>query len=178
MNLIRPLASAVLLTLVLGSGLALAGNVEIIGPGGDAGIKQGDGLDGGGDAAGTGPADSVPRGEPERNASSNDDSGEGAGYGIFFSPEVDPQPGLQTRHFGALATVSCEVAAHSTDLVVVNQGTEPLPPGTRIKWQLRDQRKRGYFAILGTLGAGKALVADNVLDGNAAPGDVCLARVI
>jgi type II secretory pathway predicted ATPase ExeA len=62
--------------------------------------------------------------------------------------------------------------------VVINQSLEPLPAGTRIKWQLKDEGKRGFFAIIGELGGGESLVADDVLDGHASKDDACIARVI
>jgi hypothetical protein len=84
---------------------------------------------------------------------------------------------LQTRHFGGV-TLSCKVASTSTDLVVVNDSLEPLPPGTRIKWQLKNEGTRGFFAIIGELGGGESLVADGVLDGRAGQDETCVARVI
>jgi hypothetical protein len=151
---IRPLAGAVLMTLALPS-IALAATVEIIGPG----------------AAGTGPRDESTTTLPRTTASSSDRTS--------YSPaEFEPlQPGLQTRHFGGV-TLSCKVASTSTDLVVVNDSLEPLPPGTRIKWQLRNEGTRGFFAIIGELGGGESLVADGVLDGRAGQDETCVARVI
>jgi len=177
MNLLRALAGAVLLTLMLIPGGVLAASVIELTPGGGnaALAPPSDGDDGRdrGDAAGTGPADTAPRSRQEA-----DESDGGGDSDRFEPPQPDLQPGLQTRHFGVLANLSCEVAARSTDLVVVNRGTEPLAPGTRIKWQLKQSGTRGYFAIIGELGAGKALIADNVLDGKAGQDDICIARVI
>jgi hypothetical protein len=100
------------------------------------------------------------------------------GGGSSFDPaQLEAQPGLQTMHFGGVS-LSCKVASTATDLVVVNDSLEPLPPGTRIKWQLKAEGQRGYFAIIGELGGGQSLVADDVLDGKAAPDDTCVARVI
>ena len=80
-------------------------------------------------------------------------------------------------HFGSV-TLACTVASSARDLVVVNEGLETLPPGTRIKWQLKNEGTRGFFAIIGELGGGESLVADGVLDGGAQPDDTCVARVI
>jgi hypothetical protein len=80
-------------------------------------------------------------------------------------------------HFGG-ATLACKVGSGARDLVVINQSLEPLPAGTRIKWQLKNEGKRGFFAIIGELGGGESLVADGVLDGSAGADDICVARVI
>lgn len=153
---IRPLAGAVLTTLLLTSvGLADSqGIINLTPPRID----------------GTGPADTGPIDRPATPAGGN---------GVTYSSAEfeDGQPGLQTRHFGGVS-LSCRVASSSTDLVVVNQSADPLPPGTRIKWQLKNERTRGFFAIIGELRGGESLVADNVLDGHAAPDDICVARVI
>ena len=42
----------------------------------------------------------------------------------------------------------------------------------------KGQTRCGFCAIIGELGGGESLVADNVLDGQAAPDDICVARVI
>ncbi|MGN6486882.1 MAG: hypothetical protein ACTHLT_03550 [Devosia sp.] len=152
---IRPLAGAVLTTLLLTSvGLADSqGIINLTPPPID----------------GTGPTDTRPVDRPSATA----DSGTSYSAAEFD----DGRPSLQTRHFGG-SSLSCEVAAGATDLVVVNQSADPLPPGTRIKWQLKNERTRGFFAIVGELRGGESLVAGNVLDGQAAPDDVCVARVI
>lgn len=160
---IRPLAGAVLMSLLL-TPVALADRVEVISPGGEASLLP--------PATGTEPDDAkvetLPR-EPQRT---------GSGNSVTYSPaEVDAQPGLQTMHFGG-ATLACKVGSGSRDLVVLNQSLEPLPAGTRIKWQLKNEGKRGFFAIIGELGGGESLVADGVLDGKAGADDICIARVI
>jgi hypothetical protein len=155
---IRPLAGAVLMSLLL-TPVALADRVEVITPGG-------------GEASLTGPGTGAAGTRPAGRATG------GSGGGSSYSPaEFDVQPGLQTRHFGGVS-LSCKVASSARDLVVINQSAEPLPPGTRIKWQLRNERKRGFFAIIGELGGGESLVADDVLDGQARQDDICIARVI
>lgn len=190
MNLIRPLAGTVLFALLLAPSATLAESVIDITPGGghadisppsrsDDGRDEGASGTAGTRPADTGPADTGPADTTPRSGGGHSSDHEGNGDSDRSgTPEVDVQPGLQTRHFGAMASISCKVSAHATDLVVVNQGSEPLPPGTRIKWQLRDRGERGYFAIIGELPAGKSLVADNVLKGGAAQGDACIARVI
>jgi len=159
---IRPLASAVLMTLLL-TPMAIAGQVEIITPGGNAGLIP--------PTFGTEPPGVNLEPLPLQTGSSTDNSDS------YSPPEVDAQPGLQTMHFGS-ASLACKVASTSKDLVLINQGLEPLPPGTRIKWQLKNEGKRGFFAIIGELGGGESLVADGVLDGAAGTDDVCVARVI
>lgn len=162
---IRPLAGAVLMTLSLTS-VAFADRVEVITPGGETSL-----LPPG--SASTGPVDTRPADRPQASTGSSGSSGSS------YSPAEfdDVQPGLQTRHFGRV-NLSCRVGSSSRDLVVVNQSADPLPPGTRIKWQLRNERKRGFFAIVGELGGGESLVADDVLDGEAGQDDICVARVI
>ena len=88
----------------------------------------------------------------------------------------DNRPTLQTRHFGPQAALSCAVADKPGAIVVINEGSEDLPVGTRIKWQLPGER--GFFALLTPLGAGKTLVADNVLSGIADGAAACTARTI
>lgn len=157
---IRPLVGAVLTTLLLAS-TALADPVEIITPGGQTDLNL---------MTSTGPSDVSVRLLPSPGDSGSSGSSDS-------SSEVDEQPSLQTMHFGAIS-LDCKVASSATDLVVINRSLEPLPPGTRIKWQLKNEGKRGFFAIIGELGGGESLVADNVLDGEAGTDDVCVARVI
>jgi hypothetical protein len=94
------------------------------------------------------------------------------------SHEVDSQPMLQTRHFGAQIELECAVARTPSDLLLVNRGFDPLPPGTRIKWQLKGAGLVGYFAIIGELEPGQTLVADNVVNGAADRNSACVARAI
>lgn len=86
-------------------------------------------------------------------------------------------PTLQTRHFGFQIELSCRAASTAGGLELLNKSGEPLPPGTRIKWQFRQDRLSGFFAITGPLGAGRRMVADNIL-GDRVPGGECTARVI
>jgi hypothetical protein len=86
-------------------------------------------------------------------------------------------PTLQTRHFGLQIELTCRAASTAGGLELVNKSGEPLPPGTRIKWQFRQDRLSGFFAITGPLGAGRRMVADDIL-GDRAPGGECTARVI
>jgi hypothetical protein len=159
---IRPLAGAVLMTLLL-TPVALADRVDVITPGGNASLLP--------PSTDTEPRDATVETLPV-------DMGTGGGNRTDYSPaEVDTQPGLQTMHFGG-ATLACKVGSGARDLVVVNQSLEPLPSGTRIKWQLKKEGTRGFFAIIGELGGGESLVADGVLDGKANADDICIARVI
>lgn len=159
---IRPLAGAVLMTLLL-TPVALADRVEVITPGGNASLLP--------PTTGTEPNDATVETLPR-------ESGTGARNTNSYSPaEVDAQPGLQTMHFGG-ATLACRVDSGARDLIVINQSLEPLPSGTRIKWQLKNEGKRGFFAIIGELGGGESLIADGVLDGKAGTDDICVARVI
>lgn len=159
---IRPLAGALLLTLLLAA-VANADQVDVITPGGHSGLNP---------EVSTGPAEVTTRDLPHTGYGNS-----GSADSSHSSLEVDTQPGLQTMHFGGVV-LACKVASSSTDLVVINQSLEPLPAGTRIKWQLKSEGKRGFFAIIGELGGGESLVADNVLDGQAQKDDVCIARVI
>lgn len=163
---IRPLAGAVLMTLLL-TPMAFAGSVEIIMPGGNASLLPPD--------AGNEPG-VVVESLPRTTGSSGSRSGS-SGTDSYSPAEVDTKPSLQTMHFGS-ASLACKVASTANDLVLINQGLEPLPPGTRIKWQLKNEGKRGFFAIIGELGGGESLVADGVLDGGARADDICIARVI
>jgi hypothetical protein len=158
---IRPLAGAVLMTLLL-TPVAFAGSVEIIMPGGNTSLVP--------PSTGGVGVESLPRsggsGKSAMDATTS-----------YTPPEVDAQPSLQTMHFGG-ASLACKVASTANDLVLINQGLEPLPPGTRVKWQLKNEGKRGFFAIIGELGGGESLIADGVVDGGARTDDVCVARVI
>ena len=107
-----------------------------------------------------------------------EERGEGNSDGGDSSSDYIPEPTLQTRHFGLNVTLSCAVAGKANAIVVVNQSAEDLPPGTRIKWQLKSEGKRGFFALLRPLPSGETLVADNVLDGAADTAAACVARVI
>lgn len=172
MTLIRPLAGAVLAALVILPTLALAAPVALLPPGG--------GLGGDRETELVRPDPDRPREEPDPTASvqpipPRGGSSDGDSYS---SSESDTQPTLQTRHFGPRAELSCRVADTSNDLIVVNHSPEPLPPGTRIKWQLKGEGKRGFFALIGPLGGGETLVADDVIEGDAPVGADCAARII
>ncbi|WP_156387269.1 hypothetical protein [Devosia sp. Root105] len=163
MNRIRPLAGALLAALMLSPLTAavlpvVADEVDLLLPGGP--------TDGTGPAAGTGPADEL---VPPVTA----DSGDGDS-----SSDYVPEPMLQTRHFGLTVQLSCAVSGKPNAIVVVNHSAEELPPGTRIKWQLKSEGKRGFFALLNPLAGGETLVADNVLDSAASEAADCVARVI
>ncbi len=160
---IRPLAGAVLMTLLL-TPVALADRVEVITPGGNASLLP--------------PTPPTDTSEAMVETLPRDTGRTGSGNSTSYSPaEVGVQPSLQTMHFGG-ATLACKVGSGARDLVVINQSLEPLPAGTRIKWQLKNEGKRGFFAIIGELAGGESLVADGVLDGNAGADDICVARVI
>ena len=74
--------------------------------------------------------------------------------------------------------LSCAVSGTPHAIVVINHSAEDLPPGTRIKWQLKSEGKRGFFALLNPLAGGDTLVADNVLDDGTDQATDCVARVI
>ena len=158
MKRIRPLAGALLATLLFVP--AFAAEVELLPPGGGL-TPPIDKTGPADDSASTGPA----RDEPvaSRSSSSSNDY---------------PEPVLQTRHFGLQVELSCNVASQPNAIEVINRSAENLPPGTRIKWQLKSEGKVGYFALLGELSGGETLVADNVLPGGADSGAACVARVI
>lgn len=159
MNRIRPIAGVLLATLMLPlSGMvATAGEVLPLDPG--RGLPPIDG---------TGPAGGTELAPPRASASNNGSDGD-SGY---------EEPMLQTRHFGLNIALSCAVSGTPNAIVVVNRSAEELPPGTRIKWQLKDEGKRGFFALLSPLAGGETLIADNVLDGSADQATACVARVI
>lgn len=168
MNRIRPLAGVLLATLMLSplAGAAYAGDVLPLDPGG--GLPP---IDGTGPADETGPADGlIPPGPIDTNSNGDGDSNRDADY--------VPGPTLQTRHFGLNVELSCAVSGTPNAIVVVNHSTEALPPGTRIKWQLKSEGKRGFFALLSPLAGGDTLVADNVLDSATSEAADCVARVI
>ena len=166
MNRIRPLAGALLAILMLSplAGAAYAGDVLPLDPGG--GLPP---IDGTGPAAGTGPVDGLT--PPGPIPSTSDSGGDG-------DSDYVPEPPLQTRHFGLNVQLSCAVSGTPNAIVVVNHSAEALPPGTRIKWQLKTEGKRGFFALLRPLPGGDTLVADNVLDGQTGETTDCVARVI
>jgi hypothetical protein len=164
MNKLRPLAGALLATLFLMPagfaaevdkiGTVTEDNASLTGPSAELYDEV--------DTISTGPADFS--------------SSEASVTGPAAEWPFDNQPSLQTRHFGQQAELTCTVAETPGAIVVINQGPEPLPAGTRIKWQLPGQR--GFFALLGPLGAGETLVADNVLASAADLASACAARVI
>ena len=162
MSRTRPLAGAVLMILLL-TPVALADRVEVITPGGNAGLAP--------PSTATGPRDATVDTLPHDGGS----TGNATSYSGADAREA--QPGLQTMHFGG-ASIACKVGATTRDLVVVNESLEALPSGTRIKWQLKKEGTRGFFAIIGELAGGESLIADGVLDGNAGTDDICIARVI
>jgi len=159
MKRLRPLAGAMLAILLL-LPAGYAAEVEPIIPGQPEG-----GLPSTDNPSDTGPA------QEDTPAAGPSSKGDGPSEWPF-----DKGPTLQTRHFGPQAALSCAVADKPGAIVVVNEGAEDLPRGTRIKWQLPGQR--GFFALLGPLGAGETLVADNVLNGAADNAASCTARTI
>jgi hypothetical protein len=156
MKFVRPLAGILLATLLCVP--AFADEVELLPPGG--------GLD----PTKTQPVDDPPRTQPRPSSRSSSSSSS--------SDYTEEQPGLQARHFGLQIALSCAVADQPNSIVVVNTSNEDLPPGTRIKWQLKGEGQVGFFALLGTLKGGKQLVADNVLQSEVAQSAKCVARVL
>ena len=94
------------------------------------------------------------------------------------SYEVDEPPTLQTRHFGTQVALVCAPAGESGGLELTNAGDAPLEPGTKIKWQFKNSKFRGYFALIGALAPGKTMVADGVISGSPPAGADCIARSI
>lgn len=160
MNVIRPLASALLAALMCVP--ALADPVTELPPGG--GLTPP--IDSTGPTDNTGPTELPDDAKPDKGISQSSSSSD---Y---------PEPVLQTRHFGLQVELSCTVASQPNAIEVINHSAENLPPGTRIKWQLKSEGKVGYFALIGPLAGGETLVADNVLPGGASSGADCVARVI
>lgn len=153
MKRLRLLVGTLLATLMIVSAVPAA-EVELILPGG--------GGDGDVKTTETGPVDTVPRDEPKARRESRD----------------RPEPVLQTRHFGSPIELTCAVGDRPDAIVVVNHSDEPLPKGTRIKWQLQADGLQGFFRLLGELEGGGTLVADNVLTSRVSNGANCVARVI
>ena len=110
-----------------------------------------------------------------------EDNGRTGGSGHSSSSsddDVTQPPEFQTRHFGAQIALACRLGDAPGSIVLVNQSEEMLPSGTRIKWQFRQTRAKGYFALIGSLRPGGTLVADDVLrQGQSAAGD-CVARIL
>jgi hypothetical protein len=176
MNRIRPIAGALLATLMLSPMFApvltpaIAAEVELLPPGGGlTPPKEEPGPAGGTELA---PETGTELAPPDAGSGGSNNSGGDS------SSEPDTQPTLQTRHFGLNVELSCAVSGTPNAIVVVNHSAEDLPPGTRIKWQLKSEGKRGFFALLSPLAGGDMLVADNVIDGGANEAADCVARVI
>lgn len=160
MIMLRPLASMMLATLLL-SVPAIAAEVEILAPGTTSETKLDPAASGPMELIAPGSASSSPADEPSRSRSSS-----------------SSEPTLQTRHFGSQIELSCAIGDNPRAIVVVNRSQDPLPPGTRIKWQLTTEGLRGFFRLLGTFEGGATLVADNVLDTGVNRSANCVARVI
>lgn len=152
MNVIRPLAGLVFAALMCVP--ALAAEVELLPPGGGLNPPIDE----------TGPADTTPKPPIKTSRSSSSDYVE--------------EPALQARHFGLQVALGCAVASQPNAIVVVNKSAEELPPGTRIKWQIKSEGQVGFFALIGPLRGGATLVADNVLQTNASQSAPCVARVL
>lgn len=154
MKKLRPLAGLLLATLVF-TAAAGAAEVERLLPGGATELtKQEPDL--------SASVELIPS-RPDRSSDSH---------------SSDAEPTLQTRHFGSQIELSCAIGDPTDAIVVVNHSDEPLPAGTRIKWQLKAEGLKGFFRLLGTLGGGETLVADNVLDSRVDRNAACVARVI
>ena len=159
---IRPRLAALLAALLLVSGPAMADQVINLLPPGGGGV----GVDVETRPVENGLVHPLSGGGNQHSSDSHD------------PPAFDPQPSLQTRHFGRQASLSCQVAGTPGALVLINAGDDPLPSGTRIKWQLKGAGLFGYFALVNELGGGESLVADDVIAGSPDRGTECLARVI
>lgn len=174
MKSLRPLAGALLATLVLLTSVNAA-EVGIINPPGSGGSS-------GTELAPPRGEPETPRDEPDRNLPTTPDPPRDEPRrdrdNDSDSPTPSSEPPLQTRHFGSMVELSCAVADRPDAIVVVNHSAEPLPPGTRIKWQLKAEGVQGFFRLLGTLEGGATLVADNVLRKQVNNGANCIARVI
>lgn len=168
MKSLRPLAGALLATLLLLTSVNAAevGIIDTPGSSGSTELAPPKGKPDEPDR--TVPADPKPPREsskPRRDKESD-------------SSSPSSEPPLQTRHFGSMVELSCAVADRPDAIVVVNHSSEPLPPGTRIKWQLKAEGVQGFFRLLGALEGGATLVADNVLRQQVNSGANCIARVI
>lgn len=94
------------------------------------------------------------------------------------SYDADEPPSLQTRHFGTQVALVCAPAGKPGGLELTNAGETPLEPGTKIKWQFKNSKFRGYFALIGALAPGATMVADGVISGTPPAGAGCVARSI
>ncbi|WP_421761256.1 hypothetical protein [Devosia sp.] len=94
------------------------------------------------------------------------------------SYDADEPPSLQTRHFGTQVALVCAPAGQPGGLELTNAGDTPLEPGTKIKWQFKNSKFRGYFALIGALAPGATMVADGVISGTPPAGAGCVARSI
>ena len=94
------------------------------------------------------------------------------------SYEADEPPSLQTRHFGTQVALVCAPSGKPGGLELTNAGETPLEPGTKIKWQFKNSKFRGYFALIGALAPGATMVADGVVAGSPPTGVSCVARSI
>ena len=94
------------------------------------------------------------------------------------SYDADEPPSLQTRHFGTQVALVCAPAGQSGGLELTNASDMPLEPGTKIKWQFKNSKFRGYFALIGALAPGATMVADGVIPGSPPAGASCIARSI
>jgi hypothetical protein len=174
MNRIRPIAGTLLATLMLSPMFApvltpaIADEVALLPPGGGLTPPREEPVPPREEPA---PETGTELAPPDLGSNYNNSGGDS-------SSEPDTQPTLQTRHFGLNVELSCAVAGKPKAIVVVNHSAEDLPPGTRIKWQLKSEGKRGFFALLNPLAGGDTLVADNVLDSRADQAAACVARVI
>ena len=120
----------------------------------------------------TKPADS---GDPARLKAPQPES---TGSSRGSSYDADEPPSLQTRHFGTQVALICAPAGQPGGLELTNAGDTPLEPGTKIKWQFKNSKFRGYFALIGALAPGKTMVADGVISGSPPAGADCIARSI
>ena len=160
MKKLRPLAGLTFATLLLAAAVTAA-EVEQLRPGMSAEARLDPGLSNSVELIAPGIA-SAPASQDRSNSRSSSSS----------------EPTLQTRHFGSQIELSCAIGDNQRAIVVVNRSEDPLPAGTRIKWQLSHEGLRGFFRLLGTLEGGATLVADNVLETTVNRGASCIARVI
>ena len=168
MKSLRPLAGALLATRVLLTSVNAA----------EVGIIDTPGSSGSTELAPPRDEAEPPRDEPDRNLPVDPAPPRPSRDKDSDSSKPASEPPLQTRHFGSMVELSCAVADRPDAIVVVNHSAEPLPPGTRIKWQLKAEGVQGFFRLLGTLEGGATLVADNVLRKQVNNGANCIARVI
>jgi len=97
---------------------------------------------------------------------------------IFPADMVNGARSVPGKPDGEEILLALECAVTDDGLKLVNRSNVELPPGTKIKWQVKSLHSTGYFALSRALAVGKGASAAGLFTGGIAPDTICAAVVV